>query len=42
LAVKRMPRARFILIPESTETKGHSTHTWAKFWKADLARLMAE
>lgn len=42
MAVKRMPRARFILIPENTETKGHSTHTWAKFWKADLARLMAE
>jgi homoserine O-acetyltransferase len=40
--VKRMPRARFILIPESTDTHGHGTHTWAKFWKADLARLMAE
>ena len=40
-AVKRMKRARYILIPASTETKGHGTHTWAKFWKADLARLMA-
>lgn len=39
---KRMPRARFILIPASPETKGHGTHTWAKFWKADLAKLMAE
>lgn len=39
---KRMPKARFILIPESAETKGHGTHTWAKFWKADLAKLMAE
>jgi homoserine O-acetyltransferase/O-succinyltransferase len=39
---KRMPRARFILIPESKETKGHGTHTWAKFWKADLAKLMAK
>jgi len=38
---KRMPRARFILIPASVETKGHGTHTWAKFWKADLAQLMA-
>jgi homoserine O-acetyltransferase len=38
---KRMPRARFILIPASTETKGHGTHTWAKFWKADLAQLLA-
>ena len=41
-AAKRMPRARFIMIPESTETKGHGTHTWAKFWKAELAKLMAE
>ena len=40
--VKRMPRARYILIPASAETKGHSTHTWAKFWKDDLAKLMAE
>lgn len=41
-AAKRMPRARFIMIPESTETKGHGTHTWAKFWKSELAKLMAE
>jgi homoserine O-acetyltransferase/O-succinyltransferase len=40
--VKRMPRARFILIPESPETKGHGTHTWAKFWKAELAKLLAK
>ena len=37
----KMPRARFILIPASPETKGHGTHTWAKFWKADLAKLLA-
>jgi homoserine O-acetyltransferase/O-succinyltransferase len=37
----RMPRARTILIPASTESKGHGTHTWAKFWKADLAALLA-
>ena len=41
-AVKRMPRARFRLIPASADTKGHGTHTWAKFWKADLAQLLAE
>jgi homoserine O-acetyltransferase/O-succinyltransferase len=40
--VKKMPRAKFILIPASAETKGHGTHTWAKFWKADLAKLLAE
>ena len=42
IAVKRMPKARFILIPESAETKGHGTHTWAKFWKAELIKLMVE
>lgn len=39
--VRRMPRARFVLIPYSPETKGHGTHTWAKFWKTDLAKLMS-
>jgi homoserine O-acetyltransferase len=38
--VKLMPRARFILIPQTRDTHGHGTHTWAKFWKADLAKLM--
>ena len=40
--VKRMPRAKYILIPASAETKGHSTHSWAVFWKSDLAKLMTE
>jgi homoserine O-acetyltransferase len=40
-AVKRMPKAKFRLIPESAETHGHGTHTWAKFWKADLISLLA-
>jgi homoserine O-acetyltransferase len=37
-----MPDARFILLPYSPETKGHGSHTWAKFWKRDLARLMRQ
>lgn len=37
---KRLPNGRFILIPQSTETKGHGTHTWAKFWKAELVDLL--
>ena len=41
-AVARMPNARFRLIPESAETRGHGTHTWARFWKADLADLLAQ
>ena len=41
-ALKRMPTARFRLIPETVETRGHGTHTWAKFWKADLSELLAQ
>jgi homoserine O-acetyltransferase len=37
---KRMPKARFVLIPATPETRGHGTHTAARFWKADLARLL--
>src|SRR3954467_14229942 len=40
-ALRRMPNARFRLIPETAETHGHGTHTWAKFWKADLSALLA-
>jgi homoserine O-acetyltransferase/O-succinyltransferase len=40
-ALRRMPNARFRLIPETAETRGHGTHTWAKFWKADLSALLA-
>ena len=40
-ALARMPNARFRLIPETADTRGHGTHTWARFWKADLADLLA-
>lgn len=40
-AIARMPNARFRLIPESAETRGHGTHTWARFWKKDLVELLA-
>jgi homoserine O-acetyltransferase len=39
-ALKRMPNARFRLIAETPDTHGHGTHTWAKFWKADLISLL--
>ncbi len=39
--VKRIPHARFILIPESPQTHGHGTHTDAVEWKDYLAELMA-
>ena len=38
--VKRLPNGRFVLIPQSAETKGHGTHTWAKFWKGELVELL--
>jgi homoserine O-acetyltransferase len=41
VALRRMKNARFRLIPETPETRGHGTHTWAKFWKADLIALLA-
>lgn len=40
-AAKRLPKGKFILITQTSETKGHGTHTWAKFWKADLVELIA-
>jgi len=37
---KRLPKGRFVLIPQTAETKGHGTHTWAKFWKGELVDLL--
>jgi homoserine O-acetyltransferase/O-succinyltransferase len=39
--VKRIKRARFVLIPASEQTHGHGTHTWAAIWKGHLAELLA-
>ena len=39
-AVARMKDARFFLIPESDDTRGHGTHTAARFWKQDLVALL--
>ena len=38
--VKRMPNARFILLPISDATRGHGTHTVASVWKDYLAEFM--
>lgn len=40
-AVKRMPNAKFRMIAESDDTRGHGSHSWAKFWKDDLIQLLA-
>jgi homoserine O-acetyltransferase len=39
--VKRMPNARFILLPISDATRGHGTHTVASIWKDDLIQFLA-
>lgn len=38
----KLPKGQFVLIPASSETYGHGTHSYPRFWKADLARLLAE
>ena len=39
-AIARMRNAQFRLIAETTDTRGHGTHTAARFWKPDLAELL--
>ncbi len=40
-AAARMPSARYILIPASADTRGHGTHSWARFWRQELIALLA-
>ena len=37
----RIRNGQYRLIPNSVGGKGHGTHTWAVFWKADLVDLLA-
>ena len=39
-AARRMPSVRYVLIPASAETRGHGTHTWARFWERELVDLL--
>ena len=32
---------RYILVRATTDTRGHGTHTWAKFWRQELIDLLA-
>jgi homoserine O-acetyltransferase len=44
LMEKLMPRVRngrYVLIPASAETKGHTTHSWPKFWGEHLKTFLA-
>src|SRR5687767_5689282 len=38
--IKRVPRGRAFMIPFSSETRGHGTHTIAALWKHYLAELL--
>jgi homoserine O-acetyltransferase len=40
-SARQMPSVRYRLIPATGETRGHGTHTWAKFWRQDLIELLA-
>ena len=40
--VTKMPRAKFILIPISSATRGHGTHTQAAVWKDYLIEFLQQ
>jgi homoserine O-acetyltransferase len=40
-AARRMKTARYVLVRATTDTRGHGTHTWAKFWRQELIDLLA-
>jgi homoserine O-acetyltransferase len=40
--LKRIPGARLLLIPASTETRGHGTTGMARFWKRELQEFLAQ
>src|SRR3954454_10495083 len=40
-AIKRVKRGRYVLIPVSEATHGHSTHTWAAVWERELRDFLA-
>jgi len=37
----RVKRGKYVLLPTTKETHGHSTHTWAAVWKGYLADFLA-
>ncbi len=42
VAIKQVPRGRYILLPITDETRGHGTHTLPAIWQHHLAELLAE
>lgn len=39
---KRNPHIKYVVIPESMQTHGHGTHTWAAVWHDQMAELLKE
>ena len=40
-AARRLRTGRYILLRATSDTRGHGTHTWAKFWRQELIDLLA-
>ena len=40
-AARRLKTGRYILVRATSDTRGHGTHTWPKFWRQDLIDLLA-
>jgi homoserine O-acetyltransferase len=40
-AARRLETGRYILVRATSDTRGHGTHTWAKFWRQELIDLLA-
>jgi homoserine O-acetyltransferase len=39
-AATRLPNVKYVLVKATDETRGHGTHTWARFWKKELVALL--
>lgn len=37
--LRRVKNARYLTLPATAETHGHSNHTWAVYWKKELEQL---
>jgi homoserine O-acetyltransferase len=40
--MKRVKHGRYVLIPTSEKTHGHSTHTWAAVWVGEVGRFLGK
>jgi homoserine O-acetyltransferase len=40
-AMHHLPRGNYVLIPTSSATRGHGSHSWPNLWQSQLAALLA-